>query len=142
MNRKRKEHNFQLLPPVTLVLLVTTITCTGVAGQRTEVRNGTISPPQRTLICRFTDLTGSKVNLPNPIFYLDGEDVRTRLAAESFTEERGRITFPLTQELEENTPATMEPLSLWKIPLKSMVSSFQHSRVSITSNSETILLTL
>ena len=86
-----------------LLLLVLVLTPYGVSGQQPliEIYLETISnPAERTLICRETNLKGRESDVENPVFYLNGSDVRGNLTAGEYTEARGRITFPLTQALE------------------------------------------
>ena len=85
-----------------LLLLVLVLTPYGVSGQPLiKIHLETISnPAERTLICRETNLEGRESDIENPVFYLNGSDVRGNLTAGEYTEARGRITFPLTQALE------------------------------------------
>ena len=84
-----------------LLLLVLVLTPYGVSGQPIKIFLETISDAaERTLICRETNLAGAQSDLENAVFYLNGSDIRGNLTAGEYTEEVGRITFPLTQALE------------------------------------------
>ena len=85
-----------------LLLLVLVLTPYGVSGQPLiKIHLETISDPaERTLICRETNVEGRESDVENPVFYLNGSDIRGNLTAGEYTEARGRITFPLTQALE------------------------------------------
>ena len=97
----------------------------GATAQLTVITPGTTpsGSSQRILICDFKDATGTRFDVQNPVFYLNGSDVLLRLTGVQYTEnaERGMLTFEMTQELEgyytcDNSSDDV-PLSLDPVPV-------------------------
>ena len=104
--------------PMLMLLLIA-----GAAAQRTVITPGTTpsGSSQRILICDFIDVTGTKFDVQNPVFYLNGSDVLLRLTGVQYTEnaETGVLTFEITQELEgyytcdnisDHVPLSLDPV--------------------------------
>lgn len=67
----------------------------------TEIFEGPRTGNERILICRVTGVDGgAPSNVENAVFYLNGTDVRRNLTEQQYTEERGRLTFEISQALE------------------------------------------
>ena len=88
-----------------LLLLVFILVHSEVSGQQPQIRiilqtiSDRADPAEpRTLICRAMNLDGSTTDVEDPVFYLNGTDIRHNVT--DITTGAGRITFQLTQALE------------------------------------------
>ena len=84
-----------------LLLVVFVLAHSGALGQRIDISRVTVSnPAERTLVCRALLLDSSNTDLENAVFYLNGTDICNDLTTGEYTEQAGKITFPLTQARE------------------------------------------
>ena len=106
-------------------LLLLALTCsTAVTAQRTEISAGTTptGSSQRILICDFTDEQGDEFDVKNARFYVNEINVLNRTDRQyTENEERGTLTFEITQELEGyytcDNESTHVPLSHNSLPV-------------------------